>query len=251
MMVTVALAMGWPASGQSQTPEPGGEKPADPAMVDVADVLGLPRVLLIGDSISLGYTLPVRARLAGIANVHRPAANAGPTTVGVKDLDAWLHVGAAAGEPSKAWDVIHVNFGLHDLKIMKPGPDGGVRQVPPAEYEANLRALIGRLRATGASLVWASTTPVPDAPQKPMRPGRGCRPVQRHRRAGDARQRHPHRRSLWRRAPAGRARSRSPRMCISPKRAMNSWRRRWRTPSPAPWQRDAPSLEPEARLTPS
>jgi acyl-CoA thioesterase-1 len=169
MMVTVALAMGWPASGQSQTPEPGGEKPADPAMVDVADVLGLPRVLLIGDSISLGYTLPVRARLAGIANVHRPAANAGPTTVGVKDLDAWLHVGAAAGEPSKAWDVIHVNFGLHDLKIMKPGPDGGVRQVPPAEYEANLRALIGRLRATGASLVWASTTPVPDAPQKPMR----------------------------------------------------------------------------------
>ena len=41
---------------------------------------GLPRVLLIGDSISIGYTLPVRELLQGKANVHRIPANGGPTT---------------------------------------------------------------------------------------------------------------------------------------------------------------------------
>ena len=40
---------------------------------------GLPRVLLIGDSISIGYTLEVRKLLAGKANLHRIAENGGPT----------------------------------------------------------------------------------------------------------------------------------------------------------------------------
>ncbi|MEI6567481.1 MAG: hypothetical protein WCR20_12460, partial [Verrucomicrobiota bacterium] len=34
--------------------------PANPAMRPIQDVPGLPRVLLMGDSISIGYTLPVR-----------------------------------------------------------------------------------------------------------------------------------------------------------------------------------------------
>ena len=41
----------------------------------IEDVKGLPRVLLIGDSISIGYTLPVRNLLYGKANVHRPPVN--------------------------------------------------------------------------------------------------------------------------------------------------------------------------------
>ena len=74
----------------------------------------LPRVLIIGDSISIGYTLPVRKLLDGRANVHRAAANCGPTTRGLESLDAWLG--------DKPWDVIHFNWGLHDLKYM--GPQG-------------------------------------------------------------------------------------------------------------------------------
>jgi hypothetical protein len=35
----------------------------------------LPNVLIIGDSISISYILPVRQRLEGIANVIRPVAN--------------------------------------------------------------------------------------------------------------------------------------------------------------------------------
>ena len=69
------------------TPEPGGEKVNDPAMAGVVDQPGLPRVMLIGDSISLGYTPLVREMLKGQANVHRPAANSGPTIAGLKDLD--------------------------------------------------------------------------------------------------------------------------------------------------------------------
>ncbi|MDZ4288610.1 MAG: SGNH/GDSL hydrolase family protein, partial [Prosthecobacter sp.] len=93
-------------------------------MVAVQDVAGLPRVLLIGDSISMGYTLGVRKLLAGKANVHRIPQNGGPTKNGVANIDKWLGDGH--------WDVIHFNWGIHDLKFM---PDGK-RQVEAADYEA-------------------------------------------------------------------------------------------------------------------
>ena len=117
----------------------------------------LPRVLLIGDSISVGYTLPVRELLADAANVHRAPVNCGPTSRGVEGIDAWLGDGP--------WDVIHFNFGLHDLRIM----DDGEHQVPADQYEANLEAIVERLKQTGAELVWASTTPVPDPVGGPTR----------------------------------------------------------------------------------
>ena len=127
----------------------------------VADDPTLPRVLLIGDSISIGYTLPLRAALKGHANVHRPSANCGPTTRGISQLDKWLGSGA--------WDVIHFNWGLHDLKYLgtdgkslaDPKSPGSRQQVPIQQYEKNLRQLVSRLKKTGATLVWRSTTPVP------------------------------------------------------------------------------------------
>lgn len=127
------------------------EKPrTEPAFAQVEDVSGLPRVLLLGDSISMGYTLPVREALKGNANVHRPPTNCGSTGNALNHLDSWLGEGK--------WDVIHFNFGLHDAKL----PPEGVRHAPPAVYEKNLRELVKRLQATGATLVWATTTPVPN-----------------------------------------------------------------------------------------
>jgi lysophospholipase L1-like esterase len=110
----------------------------------VKDDPKLPRVLLLGDSVSRGYTQPTRAALAGVANVHRAPANCGPTASGVKNLEAWLGVGK--------WDVIHFNFGIHD------------RGTPSADYVRRLEAIVARLEKTGAKLVWASTTPIPDNP---------------------------------------------------------------------------------------
>ena len=130
-----------------------------PALLPVADVAGLPRVLIIGDSISIGYTREVRQHFAGRANVHRPPDNCGPTIFGLEQLDGWLGAGK--------WDVIYFNFGLHDLKFLDakgtyivPGPTDRPL-ASPAEYAANLRQIVVRLKQTGARLVFATTTPVP------------------------------------------------------------------------------------------
>lgn len=112
----------------------------------VADDPKLRRVLLIGDSVSRGYTQSVRKALAGKANVHRAPANCGPTASGLRNIDVWLGDGK--------WDVIHFNFGIHD------------RNTAVADYEQRLAQLIRRMEQTGAKLVWASTTPIPDDPEK-------------------------------------------------------------------------------------
>lgn len=110
----------------------------------VQDAPNLPRVLLIGDSVSRGYTQAVRKVLAGKANVHRAPANCGPTASGLKNIDVWLGDGK--------WDLIHFNFGIHD------------RNTPIAEYQARLTTLVERMKKTGAKLLWASSTPCPDTP---------------------------------------------------------------------------------------
>ena len=129
-----------------------------PAFAPIEDQEGLPRVLLIGDSISIGYTLPVRDKLAGAANVHRIPENGEATIEGLEKLDAWLG--------DKPWDVIHFNWGLHDVKHIdaegnRVATDVGNRKTTIDTYEANLRQLVQRLKQTGAKLIWASTTPVP------------------------------------------------------------------------------------------
>ncbi len=130
----------------------------------VVEVPGLPRVLLIGDSISEGYTLPVRKLLQGRANVLRIPENGGPTKAGLAKLDQWLGTGK--------WDVIHFNWGLHDLMTF-PDPKAEPEQPEKdqlARYEANLRVLVTRLKQTGARLIWASSTPVPDEMSSPRSP---------------------------------------------------------------------------------
>ncbi len=134
---------------------PKKRKP-NPAYAAPKDDLNLPYVLLIGDSISIGYTKPTRDALAGKANVHRIPTNGGPTTRGVENIDQWLG--------DRKWDVIHFNWGLHDLKYID-----GKKQVPLADYEKNLRKLVDRLKKTGATLIWCSTTPVPEGCSPPRK----------------------------------------------------------------------------------
>lgn len=142
---------------ETQPKAPAKKRPPNPSLAAIVDTPGLPRVLLIGDSISMGYTLTVRKLLEGQANVHRIPQNGGPTTNGLKNLPKWLGAGK--------WDVIHFNWGLHDLKFM---PDGN-RQVEIAAYESNLRALVDQMQKTGAKLIWATTTPVPEGTLNPPR----------------------------------------------------------------------------------
>lgn len=124
------------------------ETTLNPAYAAIRDVEDLSRVLLIGDSISIGYTLLVREALTGKANVHRPPENCKSTALGVDKLQSWLGSGK--------WDVIHFNFGLHDLRHVKPG----VHFVSPERYEKNLREIVAHLKTACAALIFARTTPV-------------------------------------------------------------------------------------------
>jgi lysophospholipase L1-like esterase len=122
----------------------------------VQDDPKLPRILLIGDSVSRGYTQPTRDALKGKANVHRAPENCGPTANGLRTgsngqpkIEVWLGDGK--------WDVIHFNFGIHD------------RATPLPEYTQRLEQLVDRMKQTGARLVWATTTPIPEDPAKNQR----------------------------------------------------------------------------------
>ncbi|MDB6072905.1 MAG: lipolytic protein family [Verrucomicrobiaceae bacterium] len=157
-----AIAAAGFAADTKPVPKARPKRAPDASLANIEDVPGLPRVLLIGDSISMGYTLSVRELLKGKANVHRIPTNGGPTPNGLANLKTWL------GETK--WDVIHFNWGLHDLKyigadpkvLADPNTDGSHPQVSLADYEKNLTTLVGQLKATGAKVIWCNTTPVPE-----------------------------------------------------------------------------------------
>ena len=129
-------------------------------MTPIEEVKGLPHVLIIGDSISIGYTLPTRELLTGKVNLHRIPTNGGPTTKGLAEIEKWMG--------NRKWDLIHFNWGLHDLKYMGkdgtnlvPKEKGGIVQVPLADYEKNLEKLVVRMKKSAKQLVWRNTTPIP------------------------------------------------------------------------------------------
>jgi hypothetical protein len=121
-----------------------------------------PNVLLIGDSISNAYTVDVRKLLRGKADVFRIPSNGKNTEFGLKNLDKWLG--------DRKWDVIHFNWGLWDLcyrneKSKTQGHrdiEGGTLTATPEQYRANMEQIVARLKQTGATLIWCSTTPVPE-----------------------------------------------------------------------------------------
>lgn len=145
------------------------------SLVPAAPEKGKPRVLILGDSISIGYTPFVRELLEGEAVVIRPVdkdgrpENCAGTTYGVANVDRWLELDGGR------WDVIHFNFGLHDMKREDPGtgrPSGDPehpRQAGLEKYEKQLREIVGKLRKSGAKLIFATTTPVPPGGVRPHR----------------------------------------------------------------------------------
>jgi len=120
----------------------------------------LPRVLVVGDSISMNYHRAAKAALEGIANYHRIEGNGGSSERGVASMELWLGDYTQEG---MVWDVIQFNHGLHDLKQWYDEDSGqyGAHMVPIEEYKRNLEQEIRIMKKTGARLVWCPTTPVP------------------------------------------------------------------------------------------
>jgi lysophospholipase L1-like esterase len=129
----------------------------------------LPKVLIIGDSIAGDYFSIVMNKLEGIAEVQTPQepGNGGGTTNGVLYVDKWI--------AEAKWDVIHFNFGLHDIKHIDPETGKNSKnlndpqQANPEQYGKNLRVIVQKLKASGAKLIFATTTPYPDKLGKQMR----------------------------------------------------------------------------------
>ncbi len=121
----------------------------------------LPRVLVIGDSISMNYDDAARSALKGVANYHRNEGNSFSTAEGVRNAELWL---GDYQEKGLQWDVIQFNHGLHDLKQTYDAATGifGDYAVSPEDYKNNLEKEIAILKKTGAKLIWCSTTPVPN-----------------------------------------------------------------------------------------
>jgi dienelactone hydrolase/lysophospholipase L1-like esterase len=112
----------------------------------------LPKVVLVGDSIRLGYAAEVAKRLSGKAVIISPPENGGDSTNVLAHLDEWV----LRHKP----DIVHLNCGLHDLKRSKAD---GHHQVELEQYGENLRQIVARIRAgSNAVLVFANTTPILD-----------------------------------------------------------------------------------------
>jgi len=133
------------------------------------------KVLILGDSISIGYTPFVKEAMRDAAVVVRPTTGPGKdencegTAKGAREVERWLALEGGR------WDVIHFNFGLHDLKRVDPktGKNSASaedpRQSEPDKYEKQLREIVAALKKTNARLVFATTTPVPEGCRSPLR----------------------------------------------------------------------------------
>lgn len=118
-----------------------------------------PRVLILGDSVYTNVWRTVEQELKDRAQVT--GKRVGDSSTALATFDELLG--------DQKWDVIHFNFGLADLHYKDPRTKtiramsrhaGGVRVTSPDQYEKNLDEWVTRLKARGARLVWASTTPI-------------------------------------------------------------------------------------------
>jgi hypothetical protein len=121
-----------------------------------AEDAALPKVLIIGDSISMAYHKTVVRELDGKAVVSRIPQNGEYTGTGIQKIDAWLG--------DTRWDVIHFNWGLWDIY----GWQYTAEERSPEAYAARLETLVTRMKQTGARLIWATTTPVCPEPESTM-----------------------------------------------------------------------------------
>ena len=85
LLLSILCAISIAAFAQKPAPKAASAGP----LAAIEDQAGLPRVLLIGDSISIGFTQPVRELLKGEADVHRIPTNVGPTMSGTTLIEKW------------------------------------------------------------------------------------------------------------------------------------------------------------------
>ncbi len=123
----------------------------------------IPRILIIGDSISIGYTPFVKENLVHRADVLHNPGNAQHTGTGLGKIDEWIGDGN--------WDIVQFNWGLWDLCFRHPDSkvqgnrdkENGEITFAIDEYAANLDSIVTILQTkTEAKLIFVTTTYVPE-----------------------------------------------------------------------------------------
>jgi len=124
---------------------------------------GKPKVLIIGDSISVGYTPHVKEYFSGDVRVRHNFGNAQHTGTGLYYIEEWIG--------DEDWDIIQFNWGLWDLYHRKEFSEERENQnaikrkvtCTIEEYTTNLDSIVSILkRKTNAKLIFVTTTYVPD-----------------------------------------------------------------------------------------
>lgn len=115
----------------------------------------LPKVVLLGDSIRMGYAPFVDKQLVGKAEVWAPKENCRTTDNIIYNLNSWIKM--------QAPDLVHINAGLHDIRTLNRNSGSGETIVKPAHYKDNLHTIFGWIQENvGCKIIWATTTPVVD-----------------------------------------------------------------------------------------
>lgn len=111
----------------------------------------LPRILIIGDSISGGYRGTITAHFKGTANIdYWLAGNWNNLIEGENSILERAYTGALSNGP---YDVITFNIGLHSWIHPERSPED--------KYIAQMTKLVEHIRKTApkAKLIWVKTTP--------------------------------------------------------------------------------------------
>ncbi len=129
----------------------------------------LPRVFVVGSSATIHFGPYLEKEAAGRFHYDRKQAIDGKRAE--DDLD--FPQGASGGDSGMVLaylrhrrmndpipaDVLLLQCGLHDIKT---DPATGCKQVPPEQFEANLREIAREVTAMGLKLAWLRITPVFD-----------------------------------------------------------------------------------------
>lgn len=122
-----------------------------------------PAILIIGDSISIGYTPFVKEHFRGKATILHNPGNAQHTGTGMEKIDEWLG--------DEKWDIVQFNWGLWDLAYRNPkamaygnrDKINGKVTFSVDEYASNLDSLVTMIKSkTDAKLIFVTTSYVPD-----------------------------------------------------------------------------------------
>ena len=132
--------------------------------------------MIIGDSVSIGYTPFVKTYFYAKALVSHNPGNVQHTGTGLMNIEQWLG--------NEQWDIIQFNWGLWDLCYRHPDSKeygnrdkiNGKLEFSIEEYATNLDSIVSIIKnKTNAKLIFVTTTYVPE-----NEPGRYSHDVQKY-----------------------------------------------------------------------